>query len=265
VAKSASYWRYKELKFFNISISDVEEGPFFGAPLPRYSGLAPGFITHQNRVDGIDEASNSLLKRLEIATMDRTSTGIPKQNPATIKVEETMIDGFGAEILRITGYENNNTVVLLQNKMPFTMSNKTVVAKANTSLYDTTSKMLLLIQENKMITNSSRPAPQLIAGAIAAFQCNNKIRAAMSLPPLEEQLIAGITMWGTSPIFYKIPVSFNLAQSVECGECPKKKTCVSRHVPLLPIAGKADVMSILKNRIHLVRCYIGFRKLVLRL
>jgi hypothetical protein len=123
----------------------------------------------------------------------------------------------------------------------------------------------LLIQENKMLTNTLRPAPQLISGAIATFQCNNKIRVAMSLPPLKEQLIAGITMRGTSLIFYKIPVSFNLTQLVQCGKCPKENTCVSCHAPLFSIAGKADTMSILKNRIHLVHCYIGFRKLVLHL
>ncbi|KAJ8594015.1 hypothetical protein M405DRAFT_686866, partial [Rhizopogon salebrosus TDB-379] len=81
-----------------------------------------------------------------------------------------------------------------------------------------------LIQENKMIDNTSRPFPQLMAGAIAVFQSNNKIRAAMSLPLLEEQLIAGITMRGTFPTFYKIPVSFDLAQSVQRGEQPKKNT-----------------------------------------
>jgi hypothetical protein len=196
---------------------------------------------------------------LEIATPELTTAGKLRKIPKTIKVEETMIDSFGAEILRATGYENKEITVLLQHRMPFTMLNDTVVAKANVSLYDITSKMLLLIQENKMIGNTSRPFPQLMAGAIAAFQSNNKIRAAMSLPLLEEQLIAGITMRGTFPTFYKIPVSFDLAQSVQRGEQPKKNTYASRHDPFRPMVEKGKEMSILKNRIHLVRCYVGIQ------
>lgn len=49
--------------------------------------------------------------------------------------------------------------------------------------------------------------PQIIAGAIAAYYQNNLRRTQVGLPALPAVLMPGITIHGTVPVFYRIPVS----------------------------------------------------------
>ena len=66
--------------------------------------------------------------------------------------------------------------------------------------------------------------PQLIAEFIAAFHQNNHWRELAGRPRLESQLMAGITMVGTSVYFYR----------VETASFPNKETVVLRFIPPVP-------------------------------
>ncbi|KAK0462365.1 uncharacterized protein EV420DRAFT_1761604 [Desarmillaria tabescens] len=76
------------------------------------------------------------------------------------------------------------------------------------------------------------PEPQLIAEAIAASQANNDKRTRiLGQDPIAHKIMPGITMTGTSPVFYKIPVTTELADSVSMGQYPPTRTVVHAHLP----------------------------------
>ena len=66
---------------------------------------------------------------------------------------------------------------------------------------------LLLVQEDKRDLEIMDPEPQLTAEAIAAVQSNNRTRDRLGLDPFDVNVMAGITMAGTSPTFFQIPVT----------------------------------------------------------
>jgi hypothetical protein len=105
---------------------------------------------------------------------------------------------------------------------------------------------LLLVQEDKVsvlkindtampsLMNSQRngssdnPEPQLIAEIIASFYQNNFRRIRAGLPPLPRKLMPGITMVGTSPFFYRIPVLTQLLDALVTASFPEDETIVTK-------------------------------------
>jgi hypothetical protein len=69
----------------------------------------------------------------------------------------------------------------------------------------------------------------------------------------------GIVLAGTTPTFYKIPVTNNLVRHVRHGIYPSEPTVVSAQVPDLPDNGG---MKPLENRQALLRYYEAFKRTV---
>jgi len=173
------------------------------------------------------------------------------------------MDGFAAELLRVMGYEREDTVVRTRkNIRPLNLCSQIVIAKTDVCLMDAASEIFLLVQEDKTHINPSDPEAQLIAEAIGAFQENNSIRVnELFLDPLEMQVIPGITMVGTFPRFYKITVTSDFDLCVRFGQYPTTHTVVYRHTPRVP-SRRSDGMRPLDNRKLVLRCYEGFKKIV---
>ena len=74
------------------------------------------------------------------------------------------------------------------------------------------------------------PSPQVIAEAIAAFQYNNRARSRIGLHELDAMTIPCITMVGTRPIFYKVPVTKALSNAVITAQYPQVTTHVTKCV-----------------------------------
>jgi hypothetical protein len=70
----------------------------------------------------------------------------------------------------------------------------------------------------------------------------------------------GITMVGTTPTFFKIPVTEELAAHVRCGTYPPDSTTVTFYQPLLPTPDGG--MKPLNNRQLLLCCYEAFKSVV---
>ncbi|KAH9003456.1 hypothetical protein EDB86DRAFT_3062906 [Lactarius hatsudake] len=83
---------------------------------------------------------------------------------------------------------------------------------------------LLGYEERGMEGDSTQPEPQVIAGAIAAYQHNNEKRQTRGLPALDAMTIPCITMVGTRPTFYVVPVTQALSVAVVTGQYPKGPT-----------------------------------------
>ncbi|KAH9916789.1 uncharacterized protein B0H18DRAFT_1096662 [Fomitopsis serialis] len=82
--------------------------------------------------------------------------------------------------------------------------------------------------------------------------------------PGPQLVMVGIALFGTTPTFYKIPVTAGLVCDVHYGAYPSKPTIVSVHVPELPSpAGRYNEgMKPLDNRQAVLRCYEAFRGIV---
>src|SRR6266571_1639710 len=80
------------------------------------------------------------------------------------------------------------------------------------------STILMVIQEDKSTLSLCNPEPQVIAGAIATFQYNNIIRARLGESELDSMTIPCITMIGTRPTFFLVPVTQELSIAVMTGQ-----------------------------------------------
>jgi hypothetical protein len=249
LAKSGSSWGTNELEAYNISIVEQGQRAFFGDPLPAYTGPT-GFLQHEDRVQGLDASSLALIKRLDLAM-------------EIMEGEESAVDDFAAELLRVLRYETDKTVVRTRKNIRLSMCGEQVYAKTDVCVLDADSKILLLVQEDKAHINPADPEPQLVAEAIAAFQANNEKRVNdLFLDPLRDKVFPGITMTGTFPRFYKIRVTNDLDHCVRHGLYPATKTTVHRHTPRVP-RRRSDGMRPLDNRELILRCYEAFRQFVL--
>ncbi|KIL54660.1 hypothetical protein M378DRAFT_1045391 [Amanita muscaria Koide BX008] len=93
--------------------------------------------------------------------------------------------------------------------------------------------ILLIPQEDKTIFNSTQPEPQVIAEAIAAYQYNNEKRQTRGLAILDAVTIPCITMVGTRPTFYLVPVTQALSNAIVTGQYPETPTKVVKCVTFL--------------------------------
>lgn len=246
--KSGSSWSRGELEAYNITIVEQDQGTFFGGPLLSYSGPL-GFLQHEDLAQGLDAPSLSLLKRLDL-------TREVKEN------EESAVDDFTTELLRVLGYETDQTVVRTRKNIRLSMCGEEVYAKADVCVLGVGFKILLFVQEEKLRLGIQDAEPQLIAEAIAAFQVNNRKRVNdLFLDPLENELFPGITMAGTFPRFYKIRVTSELDHCVRHGLYPTTQTIVYRHTPRIP-GRRGEGMRSLDNRELIVRCFETFKRFV---
>jgi hypothetical protein len=97
LAKSGNEWSTNELMAYNIAIVERDQNTFFDGPLPAYTGPT-GFVQHEDRVQGLDPSSLALIKRLDLAMK-------------VMDGEESAVNDFAAELLRVLGYETERTVI----------------------------------------------------------------------------------------------------------------------------------------------------------
>lgn len=108
------------------------------------------------------------------------------------------------------------------------------------------------------------PGPQLIAEAIAAFYENNKALRPAGLPTLQSKTFAGITMVGTAPTFYKIPVTEELLTALATSQYPAQPTIVQKFFPPVPILARLSNhgMRPLVNRRIIFQCFEALKQFV---
>jgi hypothetical protein len=124
---------------------------------------------------------------------------------------------------------------------------------------------ILLVQEDKRHKERKDPEPQLIAEAIAVFQANNTRRTrVLGQDAIDAKVMPGITLLSSSPTFYKIPVTKDLAQAVALGRFPATPTVVYAHLPAVPRPARrlSEGMKPLDSRRHIFSCYEAFRQFV---
>lgn len=106
---------------------------------------------------------------------------------------------------------------------------------------------------------------QLVAAALATFQGNNVRRWLLcNKASLAAKVVPGIIMTGSSPTFYRIPITAELADAVSLGVYPATPTVVYAHLPVLyhPGLRQTECMKPLDNRYCILQCFEAFKRFV---
>ncbi|KZT12262.1 uncharacterized protein LAESUDRAFT_809075 [Laetiporus sulphureus 93-53] len=248
------HWTQNDTLAYNIRVEYQDATTFFQSaslPLPLVDNLYHELLTLSNP----DEASNdevyTLLRTLDLATT----------SPAG---EESAVDDFAVNLFRMLGYAGRGRVALTRKAISLFICGEDRHVKTDVCILNNLD-ILLLVQEDKRYLDGSDPETQLIAEAIAAFRANNDTRVrALGQAPLERKVLPGITMKGTMPIFYKIPVTAALVKAVQLGQYPAEETVVYAHLPEVPRPARrySEGMRPLNNRQRILSYYEAFRRFI---
>jgi hypothetical protein len=251
-AKSGSDWTTNELLAYDIRVSSQSPDKFYGTPLPTVAGLStldPHLVSGTLSTQGLSDETYRLLQYLDLAS--RANVG-----------QESAIDDFAREILRELGYERRGLLLRSRYAIPLLIcGDPNQSAQTDVSLIQGSSTILLVVQEDKATISTRDPESQVIAEAIATFQCNNRTRARLGQPELDSMTIPCITMIGTRPIFYLVPVTRELNEAVATGQYPLTPTIVKKCVVASNSRRLSEGMESPDFRQLALRHYTAFRTL----
>ncbi|KIJ47466.1 hypothetical protein M422DRAFT_28800 [Sphaerobolus stellatus SS14] len=251
-AKSGSDWTRNELLAYNIRVELQDATTFFGVDqLPQPVTTPEEILVAADANAATSDEGYNLLRTLDLAM------AMPPN-------EESAVDDFAVALLRACGYIRRGRVARTRKDINLFICGENRHAKTDVCILDD-NEILLLVQEDKRHMDSSNPEAQLIAEAIAAFDSNNHTRErTLSLPPLQSKVTPGITMKGTAPTFYKIPVTTALVDAVGMGMYPQQETVVYAHIPNVPRPARrwSEGMKPLDNRRIILSCYEAFKQFV---
>ncbi|KXN86041.1 hypothetical protein AN958_10598 [Leucoagaricus sp. SymC.cos] len=130
--------------------------------------------------------------------------------------ETRAVNDFIQSLLCLFGFTNKNQKVRQCPSMYFMMLGKRVNASTDVTL------------------SLENPETQLITETIATFYENCERHRCVGRPALTEQVMFGITMARTAPIFYCIPVTKKLLGALEHRPYPEEETVILRFMPPIP-------------------------------
>jgi len=249
-AKSGSDWTSNELAAYNITVRRQSAPDFFGYQpntIPEY--LDPEFVhSPVPPNDNIaDVATFRILQYIDLATRANAT-------------QESAIDDVARELLRLLNFEEKGTLLRSRYAIPFLISGDTGrIAQTDLCLIQGSSTILLIIQEDKTGFSQKDPEAQVIAEAIAAFQHNNLSRDRAGLDTVESMTIPAITMIGTRPIFYKIPVTQALSDAVARAQYPAFQTTVFKCIVNPLSRHQSDGMEVPEFRQDILKHYNAFK------
>jgi hypothetical protein len=218
-AKSGSDWSKNELIAYNISVSPVLAEEFFSSVAePSLDHLDPNILTAPAGAEGanLSDAVIAYLGYLDLAVS---------------ATQESSIDDFAVRTLDLLGFNERGTVVATRYAIPLTIcADSNRIAQTDVCLLHRPTMVLLVLIEDKTLSNRTDAESQVIAEAIAAFQFNNQKREERGLAGLAAMTIPCITMSGTRPTFYLVPVTQELSNAVIGGVYPATETRVLKCV-----------------------------------
>ena len=250
--ESGSDWTINDLTAYNNTIVQQDAATFFGqADLPAPPHY-PDLLNKLTADEMSDDESYQVIRYIDLV-MD------------PVPGEKSAVDNFAIQLLRVMGYLGRALGGNLRSRkdIPLFICGGWRHAKTDVCVMDRTGH-LLLVQKDKRHLEVVDPKPQLVAKAIAAVQSNNRTRDLLGLDPLDIKVMAGITMTGTSPTFFKIPVTLELIEAIQRGEYPATPTVVAMHYPAVPRPAHrlSEGMRPLDNRRCIRACFEAFRQFV---
>ncbi|KAF7371980.1 hypothetical protein MVEN_00056000 [Mycena venus] len=226
-AKSGSDWTENDLHAYHIRVVYQDAATFFQIPgpgLPAPAVQHPAVLTLSGPATATDASVYQFLRTMDLAMLP-------------VDAEESAVDDFAVLLLQELGY------------VPMCVSS-------------TMAGFYFWCRRTNGTQMEENPVPQLVAEAIAAFHSNNVTREqTLGLPPLPSKVVPGITMKGTSPIFFKLPISQELVSAVIGGVYPATETIVQAHLPAIPRPAERlnEGMKPQDNRLIIMSCYEAFK------
>jgi hypothetical protein len=230
------------LDHFGIKVprKAVKFKTFFGIPIPKeYGEELPESgrdYVHKNVTTCLDigtiiSKGRNRIVDIKKDTTDRSQHAVRRfySSLHTLAVRypdvETCTDAFVDNTLDMLGFNHIDPNVSIipgtSFKLPISGVNKR--ARPDVLVEYTTEvggRSVLLIHEDKnMVVGAGvrhHAVPQLVAEAIAVFISNNPAGSS-----IQEEVMYGVTMLGTTPRFYKIPITRELVDLVESGKSAK--------------------------------------------
>lgn len=242
-AKSSSAWTSDDLQFCNVNIIDVDAPTFFGKcdlPTPNVSSAVlktkastPQPPNHLPSEPALTDEERLFFQYLQAAMVEGEDQ------------QAAMID-FTIHLLFLLGYTQphiasepakGRRAFRRDDHLPLFMCGRNVHAPVDLSLVSDNEAqpggaINLLVKAGSYPTSVKGHATlaeaQLMAQAIAAFQCRNRDRRRARLAPIETQVVPAIVMNGTSPSLYKIEVTAGMVECVQTAQVPPKVTSMLR-------------------------------------
>lgn len=250
--KSGSDWGPNDLRAYNIDFKFVQAAPFFNVdPLPQ-PAVADEVLTRLNADDMTNDSNYKFVRYMDLA-----------MDPAP--GDESAVVDFAVYLLTLLGYVPRMMLTRTRADIPLTICGEQCHAKTDVCVVDKDENILLLVQEDKRHKYRKDPEPQLVAQAIAAFQTINTRRThILGQDSIDAMMIPGIILAGSSPTFYCIPVTKELALAVAQGQFPATPTVAYICLPAVPRPARrlSEGMKPLDNRRHILACYESFRRIV---
>ena len=249
-AKSGSDWSYNDLLTYNISVQSVTGTQFFGVSLSEVVPVMDEEFASFNCDSGEKPTGPKRVRNLVRNMESATKTG-----------NESAVDEFAYNLLVTMDYDKGERMVHMRVPIQLEVCGVSKMAQTDVCVMRDDLSVLLMVQEDKTVWNPRDPEPQAIAEAIAAFQENNRVRNKLGLSVLKDMMIPCITMVGTFPHFYLVPVTQHLSSCVATGQYPDVTTTVSRYIPRVP-RRVSDGMRPVENRREILRCFEAFKVFV---
>jgi hypothetical protein len=244
-AKSGSDWTKNELLAYNIRTVPKSDTGFFGeVPEKLPENLSKEFLEYEFGEEK-PEKDEELLMYLDLA-----SRGL-----------ENVVHDSVSQLLRASGYRKKGRIVITGETMNLVVCGEYRTARTDVSILGPEGSTILLVQEDRRRTNFKDAESQVIAGAIAAFQYNNRTRRERGLNEIDSMIIPCITVKGTFPTFYLVPVTEELNTCIMGGIYPNSATEILRYIPRVSGRG-IDVMKSKEDRKRVLQCYESFKKFV---
>ncbi|KAF9483605.1 hypothetical protein BDN70DRAFT_293024 [Pholiota conissans] len=258
--KSGNEWTESDLATYGIKVEYQDIQQFFGEkPLPTPS-VPEGILTALTLDDALDFESKRFMSYLKLAIDPIAVAELRECSGKSAFLSFIMV------VFDILGYFSYSCGLNEWTALPFLNCGRTMEVRVDAGLIDMDANysIRLVVHDglSEGSTNSNAIA-QLCAEAIAAFQYNNFRRRMIGLDELDSQVIPGMIMIATSPSFFKIPVSQELAWSIESGQSTSTPTTITGFIPELPHPDrKKDGMRPLDNRRVILQCFEAFKKFV---
>ncbi|KAG2352729.1 hypothetical protein BDR07DRAFT_1436306 [Suillus spraguei] len=185
-AKSGSDWTFNDLMAYNITVTPQSPEQFFRQDHGTpLEGVDPSLLNSSLDDENISDAVFEYLGHLDLATN---------------ATRESFIDAFAQKTLQILGFVERGLILTARHNNP-----------------------LRICGDNQRVAETDDKIIFIIAEAIAAYQYNNEKQILRSRPLLDAMTIPCITMVGTRPIFYLVPVTEALSNAVALASIPKLK------------------------------------------
>ncbi|KAH9975094.1 hypothetical protein BGW80DRAFT_1300213 [Lactifluus volemus] len=253
---SARNWSASDLLAHNITVQCQSAPDFFGSEPGSIDHIDPDLLlptdlSFSSTTANLSDDAYRFLAHLYLASHEH-----PCQKSTIVDLSRSILDA--------TGFCERDIVSKRDHDIPHTFCGYRTT-RADVCLFHFTSHSILLVvqvecDETTTNSESADPVPQVIAEAIATFQYNNRKRAASGLPILDTMTVPCISMVGTKPTFYLVPVTSQLSTCVISGLHPSHPTVVQ----CCPLPSQLSVfkgMEVLDYRRTALQYFDAFRDL----